>query len=139
MSSDKNHTSSRTGFVLRLIGILVMAGGFVAYSVLLRRMQTGAGGGGAFGTATPLVVAAGVANAGAVALMLGLAALRDRVTLRVAGLVVGVLLIMLDMPALDALTGPNTAKIIALATGAAFAVTPWFLFVRPKAAEEDKS
>jgi hypothetical protein len=117
-----------------------MAGGFIAYSVLLRRMQSGAGrGGGAFGTATPLVVAAGVANAGAVALMLGLAALRDRVTLRVAGLVVGVLLIMLDMPALDALTGPNTAKIIALAIGAAFAVAPWFLRARPKGAGEDKS
>jgi hypothetical protein len=124
---------------LRLIGIIVMAGGFIAYSVLLRRMQTGAGGGGgAFGTATPLVVAAGVANAGAVALMLGLAALRDRATLRAAGIVVGVLLIMLDMPALDALTGPNAAKIVALLIGAAFAITPWFLFVRQKPAGEEK-
>jgi len=127
MSVDSTKSSSRTGFIVRLIGMLALFGGLIAYAVLLRQMRAGAAGsGGTFGSATPLVAAAAVANVGAAILMVGLAALRDRVTLRIAGIVLAVLLIMLDMPALDALTGPATAKVIALVIGALFLVLPWF-------------
>lgn len=128
MSSESTHTTSRTGFALRLAGMLALLGGLIAYSMLLRRMQSGApGAGGSFGTATPLVTAAAIANAGAVVLMVGLAALRDRVAYRIAGLVLAILLIMLDMPALDAFTGPNKAKAIALVIGGLFLIVPWLL------------
>lgn len=126
MSSNAKHSPSRIGFLLRLVGLLALLGGQITYSILLRRMQSGVPGAqGAFGTATPLVIAAIVANLGGVVLMVGLAALRDRVAYRISGLALAVLLIMLDMPALDALTGPNVARAIALGIGALFLVVPW--------------
>jgi hypothetical protein len=83
------------------------------------------------------MAAAVVANLGAVLLMVGLAALRDRVTYRVAGVVLGILLIVLDMPALNALTGEGTAKAMAVVIGALFVVVPWFLPRARKSNETD--
>ena len=112
-----------------------MVGGFIAYSLLLRKMQSGpVTAGGAFGSATPLIIASAAVNLGAVILMAGLVSLRDRATLRLAGIALGILLIMLDMPTLDALTSPQTAKVIAVLIGIAFIVVPWF--IRPKAAKK---
>lgn len=135
MPSPNTHTTSRTGFLLRLAGMLALLGGLIGYAVLLRKMQSGMpAAGGAFGTATPLVIAAAIANAGAVVLMVGLAALRDRAAYRIAGIVLAILLITLDMPALDAFTGPGKAKVIALVIGGLFLIVPWLLPRRKKEA-----
>jgi hypothetical protein len=135
MSSTEINVASRRGFIVRLVGILAVAGGFIAYSLLLRKMQSGpVTSGGAFGSATPLMIASATVNLGAVVLMAGLVSLQDRATLRLAGLALGILLIMLDMPTLNALTSPQAAKVIAVLIGIAFILVPWF--IRPKAVKK---
>ncbi len=120
----------RNARYLCLAGALGVAAGTLLYAGIFRRSLDGPTQ-SAMDTVRSLVGALVVAHGGALCLMLGLAGLRDLVSLRLAGAVLAVLLVVLDYRVLDAALGRTPGYIATGLIGAAFLVGPW-LVKRPK-------
>jgi hypothetical protein len=117
---------TRTGRLLCLVGGLGIAAGTLFYIGTLRRFHMTASE-APLQTVQTMVVAALIANVSGVALLLGLAALGDRVALRLSGLALAILLVALDYSVLDAFLGRTIGYAVAGLIGAAFLFLPWLV------------
>lgn len=119
-------TSTRSGRILTIPGAILLAVGTLLYGGILRHAQS-AESASPMDTVRALVASAVLANLGGALLLFGLARLRDRVSLRIAGAALAVILVTLDHKALDALLGRVPGYALAGLIGAAFLIGPWFM------------